>query len=66
MLGTAQEVDRAHFEFCVTLAVSAYLLRLAVRWAVEAAPYLFICTAIVLIGVIAYRIWKHMRDMGKW
>lgn len=45
------------------LALSAFLLRLAARWVIEAAPVLFI---IVLAGTIAYRVWRHMRDMGKW
>lgn len=54
------------FDFCVMLAVSAYLLRLAARWVTEAAPYLLAFSIIVLIGTVVYRVWKHMRDMGKW
>lgn len=48
------------------LAVSAYLLRLAARWLVESAPYLAAFAAIILVATIGYRVWKHMRDMGKW
>ena len=36
------------FEFCVMLAVCAYLLRLAARWVIEAAPYLLVFFIIVL------------------
>ena len=53
-------------DFCIMLAVSAYLLRLAARWFVESAPYLAAFAAIVLAVTIGYRVWKHMRDMGKW
>lgn len=48
------------------LALSAFLLRLATRWVIEAAPYLLDLFIIVLFGTIAYRVWRHMRDMGKW
>jgi hypothetical protein len=48
------------------LTLSAFLLRLATRWAIEAAPYLLVLFIIVLAGTIAYRVWRHMRDMGKW
>ncbi len=54
------------FKFCVMLALSAFLLRLAARWVIEAAPYLLVLFIIVLAGTIAYRVWRHMRDMGKW
>lgn len=54
------------FEFCVMLSLSAFLLRLATRWVIEAAPYLLVLFIIVLAGTIAYRVWRHMRDMGKW
>ena len=53
-------------EFCALLALSAFLLRLATRWVIEAAPYLLVLFIIVLAGTIAYRVWRHMRDMGKW
>lgn len=54
------------FEFCVTLAVSAYLLRLAARWLTEAAPYLLIAAVIVLIAIIGYRIYQHHKNSGNW
>lgn len=54
------------FEFCVTVAVCAFLLRLAMDWLKQAAPYLLICAAIALAAIIGYRVWKRLRDMGKW
>lgn len=54
------------FDFCVTIAVCAFLLRIAAHWIVEAAPYLLALAAIVLIATVGYRVWKHLRGMGKW
>lgn len=54
------------FEFCVTVVVCAFLLRLAMDWLKQAAPCLLICAAIVLAAIIGYRVWKRLRNMGKW
>jgi len=54
------------FEACITVALSAYLLRLAAQWLREAAPYLITFAAIVFVILIVYRVWKYMRDSGKW
>lgn len=54
------------FEYCVILAVSAYLLRLAAQWLREAAPYLAIAAAIVLIVVIGYRVYQYHKNSGNW
>lgn len=54
------------FDFCVTVVVCAFLLRLAMDWLKEAAPYLLICAAVILAVIIGYRVWKYLRDMGKW
>lgn len=53
-------------EFCVTLAVCAFLLRLAMRWVVEAAPFLLASAVVIFAAVLGYRLWKHMRNGGKW
>lgn len=58
-------IDRI-FEFCVILAISAYLLRLAIRWVMETAPYLIIIAATVFVAIIVYRIIEHIKNMGKW
>ncbi|MDE6995272.1 MAG: hypothetical protein K2P41_12760 [Lachnospiraceae bacterium] len=54
------------FEFCVMLALSAFLLRLAVAYLLEIWVYLLIIAIIVTAGVIGWRVYKHFRDMGKW
>lgn len=55
------------FDFCLTLVVAAFLLRLAVSYVLEVWPYLAIIAAIILIIGIAYRVWKYKKDnMGKW
>ncbi len=53
-------------DFCITVAICAFLLRLAMRWLVEAAPILLICVTAILGGILGYRIWKYLRDLGKW
>lgn len=58
-------IDRL-LEFCATLAVSTYLLRLAARWLMEAAPYLLIAAAIILIVIIGYRIYRYHKNSGNW
>lgn len=53
-------------EFCATLAVSAYLLRLTAHWLMEAAPYLLIAAAIVLLVIVGYRIYQYYKNSGNW
>ena len=53
-------------EFCVILAFSAFLLKLAVAYIVEIWSYLVTIAAVILVIVTIYRIWKHCRGMGKW
>jgi len=53
-------------DFCVTVAICAFLLRLAMHWLVEAAPTLFVCAVFILGAILGYRIWKYLRDMSKW
>lgn len=48
------------------LAVSAYLLRLAAQWLREAAPYLAIAAATVLIVIIGYRVYQYHKNSGNW
>lgn len=54
------------FEFCAILALSAFLLRLAVTYILEVWPYLLAAAVIALICVIGWRVWRHGKDMGKW
>lgn len=54
------------FDFCVTVVVCAFLLRLAMGWLKEVAPYLLICAAVILAVIVGYRAWKYLHDMGKW
>ncbi len=54
------------FETCVILAISAFLLRLAVYYILEIWPYLLAAAVLILICVIIWRVWRHGRDMGKW
>ena len=54
------------FEVCVILAISAFLLRLAVYYILEVWYYLLGAAVIAIIGIIIWRVWRHGRDMGKW
>lgn len=54
------------FDFCVTVVICAFLLRLAMSWLKETAPYLLICAAVILAVIVGYRVWKYLHDMGKW
>ena len=54
------------FEFCITIAVCAFLLKIAMYWLAEVAPLLLLCAAFILGVVLGYRLWKHLRDLGKW
>lgn len=53
-------------EFCALLALSAFLLRLAVAYLLEIWVYLLIIAIIAIAGVIVWRVYKHYHDMGKW
>lgn len=54
------------FEFCIAIAVCAFLLRIAMYWLAEVAPLLLLCAAFGLGVILGYRLWKHLRDLGKW
>lgn len=54
------------FEFCAVLALSAFLLRLAVCYLLEIWPYLLAAATIVLIGIIGWRVYKFYHSQGKW
>lgn len=41
---------------------TAYLVRLATCYIVQALPVIIIVTAIIIVGFIAYRIWKRKHD----
>lgn len=49
-------------EAAIIIVVSAYLIRLAACYFVQALPVLIIVTAIIIVGFIAYRIWKRKHD----
>lgn len=53
-------------EFCALLALSAFLLRLAVVYLLEIWGYLLIIAIIATAAVIGWRVYKHYRDLGKW
>lgn len=35
-------------------------------WLAEVAPLLLLCAAFGLGVILGYRLWKHLRDLGKW
>ena len=53
-------------EFCALLALSAFLLRLAVAYLLEIWVYLLIIAIIAIAEIIGWRVYKHFRDLGKW
>lgn len=53
-------------EICVVLALSAFLLRLAVYFLLDVWKYLLVIVIIVIVGIIGWRVYKYFRDLGKW
>ena len=49
-------------EAAIIIALSAFLIRLAACYIVEALPIIVIIGTLVIAGVIAYRIWKQKHD----
>ena len=49
-------------EVAIVIVVSAYLIRLAACYFVQALPVIIIVAAIIIVGFIAYRIWKRKHD----
>lgn len=55
------------FDFCLTLAIAALLLRFTVWVLQQIWPYLAIIAAVVVAIAIIYHVWKHHNDnMGQW
>lgn len=54
-------------EAAFMLAVSAFLIRTAVRWILEVWPALLTIALIITAIIVIYRIWRHKHDdLGKW
>ena len=49
-------------EAAIIIVVSAYLIRLAVCYFVQALPVLIIVATLIIVGIVAYRIWKRKHD----
>ncbi len=53
-------------EFCALLALSAFLLRLAIAYLLEIWRYLLIIAIIVAAIIVGWRVYRYFRDLGKW
>ena len=53
-------------EMAFLFVVTAWLLKTGVRILMEIWPALAVIAAVFLGIAILWRIWKHMRDIGKW
>ena len=49
-------------EAAIVIAISAYLIRLAACYFVQALPVIIVVAALVTAGLVAYRIWKRRHD----
>ncbi len=49
-------------EAAIIIVVSAYLIRLAACYFVQALPVLIIVATLIIVGIVAYRIWKRKHD----
>ena len=49
-------------EAAIIIAVSAFLIRLAACYIVEALPIIIIVVTLVIVGIVVYRIWKRKHD----
>ena len=54
------------FEAALMFASAAFLIRVAVGWIMEIWPVLAIIAGIVLACIIAWRVYVHFRNGGKW
>lgn len=53
-------------EMTFMFVVTVWLLKAGVNILLEIWPVLAVVAAIILGSAILWRIWKHMRDIGKW
>ena len=53
-------------EMAFLFVVTAWLLKAGVCILLEIWPVLAVIAAVFLGIAILWRIWKHMRDIGKW
>lgn len=53
-------------EFCALLALSTFLLRLAVAYLLEIWVYLLIIAIIAIAAAIGWRVYRYYHDLGKW
>ena len=58
-------IDRI-VEAAFMLMLSAFFIHTAVEWILEVWPILAIIFAIIIVAVVAYRIWRHKHDLGQW
>ena len=65
-MGPPKKLITRIVEACALLALSAFLLRLAVAYLLEIWVYLLIIVVIAALGVIGWRIYKFYRSQGKW
>ena len=49
-------------EAAIVIALSAFLIRLAACYLLQALPVIAIVATLITVGVILYRIWKHKKD----
>lgn len=53
-------------ECAIIFALSAWLIKTAVRYLEEVWPALAAIAVIALIGLIGWRVYRHWRDTGQW
>lgn len=53
-------------ECAFIFALSAWLIRTAVRYLEEVWPMLLLLAILSFIGLICWRIYRHWRDTGQW
>lgn len=49
-------------EAAIIIVLSAYLIRLAACYIVQALPVIIIVATLIIVGIVAYRIWKRKHD----
>lgn len=49
-------------EAAIIIVLSAYLIRLAACYIVQALPVIIIVVTLIIVGIVAYRIWKSKHD----
>ncbi len=65
-MNTPERIVTEILAVCIMLALSAWLLKLAIHYLLEIWVYLLIIAVIAIAAVIGWRVYKFYHSQGKW